>query len=68
MFLSCSLLHDWVKLFAEIFPKNSYFDDSGISLPASPSKTNLKLNNIPVTPKMVKEEDNCPSFLKGVWS
>ena len=30
-------------------------DDSGISLPVLPSRTNLKLHNIPVTPKMVKE-------------
>ena len=33
--------------------KNSNLDDSGISLPVFPSKTNLKLHNISVTPKMV---------------
>ena len=42
------------KLFAETFSKNSNLDDSGISLPVFPSKTNLKLHNISVTPKMVK--------------
>ena len=31
------------------------FDDSGISSPVFPSRTNLKLHNISVTPKMVKK-------------
>ena len=43
------------KLFAEISSKNSNLDDSGISLPIFPSRTNLKLHNISVTPKMVKK-------------
>ena len=43
------------KLFAENFSKNSNSDDSGISLPVFPSRTNLKLYNIYVTPKMVKK-------------
>ena len=43
------------KLFAETFSKNSNLDDSGISLPVFPSRTNLKLHNIYVTPKMVKK-------------
>ena len=43
------------KLFAEKFSKNSNLDDSGISLPVFPSRTNLKLHNIYVTPKMVKK-------------
>ena len=43
------------KLFAENFSKNSNLDDSGISLPVFPSRTNLKLHNIYVTPKMVKK-------------
>ena len=30
-------------------------DDSGISVPVFPSRTNLKLPNISVTPKMVKK-------------
>ena len=42
------------KLFAEIFSMNSNLDDSGISLPVFPSRTNLKLHNISVTPKMVR--------------
>ena len=41
------------KLFAEKFSKSSILDDSGISLPVFPSRTNLKLHNISVTPKMV---------------
>ena len=46
---------DTAKLFAENFSKNSNLDDLGISLPAFPSRTNLKLHNISVTPKMVKK-------------
>ena len=46
---------DKAKLFGENFPKNSNLDDSGISLPVFPSRTNLKLHNISVTPKMVKK-------------
>ena len=46
---------DEAKLFAENFSKNSNLDDSGISLPAFPSRTNLELHNIFVTPKMVKK-------------
>ena len=42
------------KLFAKNFSKNSNLDDSGISLPVFPSRTNLKLH-ISVTPKMVKK-------------
>ena len=43
------------KLFAENFSKNSNLDDSGIYLPVFPSRTNLKLLNISITPKMVKK-------------
>ena len=46
---------DKAKLFPENFSKNSNLDDSGISLPVFPSRTNLKLDNISVTPKMVKK-------------
>ena len=46
---------DKTNLFAENFCKNSNLDDSGISLPVSPSRTNLKLHNISITPKMVKK-------------
>ena len=42
---------DKAKLFPENFSKNSNLDDSGISLPVFPSRTNLKLD-ISVTPKM----------------
>ena len=43
------------KLFAEIFSLNSNLDDSGVSLPVFPSRTNLKLHNISITPKMVRK-------------
>ena len=46
---------DKAKLFAESFSKNSNLDDSGISVPVFPSRTNLKLHNIYITPKMVKK-------------
>ena len=46
---------DKAKLFAKNFSKNSEIDDLGISLPVFPSRTNLKLHNISVTPKMVKK-------------
>ena len=46
---------DKAKLFAEKFSLNSNLDDSGISLPVFPSRTNLKLHNISVTPKMVRK-------------
>ena len=46
---------DKAKLFAENFCENSNLDDSGISLPVFPSRTNLKLHNISVTPKMVRK-------------
>ena len=46
---------DKAKLFAENFSKNSNLDDSGISLPVFPSRANLKLHNIAVTPKVVKK-------------
>ena len=44
---------DKAKLFAKDFSKNSNLDDSGIFLPVFPSRTNMKLHNISVTPKMV---------------
>ena len=45
---------DYPKLFAENFSKKFNLDDSGISLPIFPSRTNLKLH-ISVTSKMVKK-------------
>ena len=50
-----STASDKAKLYAENFSKNSNLDDLGISLPVFLSKTNLKLHNISVTPKMVKK-------------
>ena len=49
-----SFASDKAKYFAENFSESSNLVDSGISLPVFPSRTNLKLNNISVTPKMVK--------------
>ena len=46
---------DKAKLFAKNYSKNSNLDDSGISLHVFPSRTNLKLHNISITPKMVKK-------------
>ena len=46
---------DKAKLFAENLSKNSNIENSGISLPVFPSRTNLKLHNISVTSKMVKK-------------
>ena len=46
---------DKAKLFAENFSMNSNLDDSGISLPVFPCRTNLKQHNISVTPKMVQK-------------
>ena len=44
---------DKSKLFAENFSLNSNLDDSDVPLPVFHSRTNLKLHNIYVTPKMV---------------
>ena len=46
---------DKAKLFAENISMNSNLDDSGVSSPLFPSRTNLKLHNISVTPKMVRK-------------
>ena len=46
---------DKAKLFAGNFSMNSNLDDSGISLPVFPSRINLKLHNISITPKMVRK-------------
>ena len=49
--------YEWpkAKLLTKNFSKNSNLDDSGISLPSFPSRTNLKLHNISVSPKMLKK-------------
>ena len=46
---------DKAKLFAKNFSKNSNLDDSGISLPVFPSRTDRKLHNISTNPKIVKK-------------
>ena len=46
---------DIAKMFAENFSKNSNIDDSGIFLSVFASRTNLKLHNTSVTPKIVKK-------------
>ena len=46
---------DKVKLFAENVSKNSNFDDPGISLAVFPSRSNLKLHDLSVTPRMIKK-------------
>ena len=45
---------DKAKLFDKNFSKSSNLNDSGICSPVFPSRTNLKLHNISITPKMVK--------------
>ena len=46
---------DGADLFAENVSRNSNLDDSGISLPVFPSRTNLKLHNISVASRVVKK-------------
>ena len=46
---------DKAKLFAKSISKNSNLDDSGIPVPVFPTRTNLKLHNVFVTPKIVKK-------------
>ena len=50
-----SAASDKAKLFAENFSMNSNLDDSSIYLPVFPTRTDLKLHNISVTPKMVRK-------------
>ena len=59
---------DKAKLFAEHFSMNSNLDDSGISLPVFPSRTNLKLHNISVTPKMVRKVIMNLDLSNGLYS
>ena len=66
---------DKAKLFAKNLSKNSNLDDSGISLPVFPSRTNLKLHNISVTPKVIKKvimnldlsKASCPDYVPKNW-
>ena len=55
LFNDPEVLFDKAKLLAENISKNSNLNSSGISLPVFPSRTNLKLHNVSVTPKMVKK-------------
>ena len=50
-----SSVSDKAKLFPENVSKNSNLDDSSISFLVFPSRTNLKLHNISLTPKMVRK-------------
>ena len=60
LYLLCSMevlssASDKATLFAKNFSKNSNLCDLSISLPVFPSRTNMKLHNISITPKMVKK-------------
>ena len=55
---------DKAILFAESFSKNSNLDYSGMSFPTFPSRVNLKLHNILVTPKLVKNIITYLRYLK----
>ena len=46
---------DKAKLFTKNFSENSNSDDLGTYLPVFPSRLNLKLHNISITPKMFKK-------------
>ena len=54
-----SSISDKAKLFPESFSQSFSLNDSGISLSAFPSRTDLQLHNISVTPKMVKKAFTC---------
>ena len=56
---------DKAKLFAENFSLNSNLDDWGVSLPVFPSRTNLKLHNLSITPKMVRKVVMNPDLSKA---
>ena len=45
---------DKTKLLAKNFPKNSKLDDCGISLQPFPGRNYLKLHNVSLTPKLIK--------------
>ena len=49
------LFHLTIHRYCFLHLKNADLDDSGISLPGLPSRTNLKLHNISITPKMAEE-------------
>ena len=43
------------KLFPQNFSENSNLEDSDISLPIFPYRTNLKLHNISLTPRLIEK-------------
>ena len=54
MALWCYIQHKIKHLFTENVSKNSNFDDSGIFLPALPSRSNLRMH-IPEAPTLIKK-------------
>ena len=54
-FVQNSSVSDKAKFFAKSFSMNSNLEDSGIPLHACLSRTNLKLHNISITPKIGKK-------------
>ena len=50
-----SFKSDKEKLFAEILFRTSNLVRAGISFPFFPFRTNLKLHNVPVTPKLIRK-------------
>ena len=59
------LHHNKVKLIPKNVSKNSNLDDSNIYLPGFPSLIDLKLNNILVTPELVKKVTFTLNFIKA---
>ena len=51
---------DEAKLFTKYFSKTLNLHDSSIPLPVSPFRTNLKLHDSSITPKMVKKSHSEP--------
>ena len=51
-------------MFVKNFSRSSNLDDPGIYLPVVPFRTNLKLNNISVTPRLVKTVITNPDLSK----
>lgn len=49
-----SFASDKAEFLSEIFSENSYFGDSGTSLPAFPFRSSPKLHDNPVSRKIVK--------------
>ena len=59
---------DKAKLFAGKFSNNCNLDDSRISFRVFLCRTNLKLHDIFVTPKMVKKVIMNLDLSKGIWT